>query len=206
MPRAFDMVFEAGDMVARLKLLQERWKTEKVLNVIGRRLVRTEIPLVFSRRGPGWAIPNRGGQPLADRGILKNSFLYRVEGGGRLVVGTAHPGANTLNLGAPPVMIRPKNGKWLTIPFGPNLSTTERQTFKLTRYKGVFFRPRGDRLLAFVNEGGAPKLIAVLVKGIGGPGEPQIKKREFLSWRLYGGSALNAAMRYLERGDAAVAA
>jgi hypothetical protein len=188
--QAFSMTFDDGGMVARLKSMQERWKPEKVLDAIGRRLVRTEI----------------GGDPLWDRGILANSFIWRVEGGTRLIVGTAHPGAKTLNLGAPPVMIRPKNGKWLTIPFGPNLSTTERQTFKLTRYKGVFFRSRGDRLLAFVNDGGSPKLIAVLVRGIGGPGEPQIKKREFLSWRLYGGSALKAATSYLEKGEAAISA
>lgn len=192
-------------MKATLRSMQDRWKPAKVLDVIGRRLVRTEIPLVFRKHGPGWQIPVRGGSPLEDRGILRNSFLWRIEGGTRLTVGTAHPGAKTLNVGAPPVIILPKRGKWLTIPFGPNLSTTERQTFKLTRYKGVFFRPKGDRLLAFTRESKGPRLIAVLVRSIGGPGDPQIKKREFLSWRLYGGPALAAAMRYLERGEAAAA-
>ncbi len=203
--QGFSLEFDDTSMVARLRSMQERWKPAKVLQVIGKRIVRTEIPLVFRRHGPGWETPLRGGAPLQDRGILKNSFIWRLESATRLVIGTAHPGAKTLNVGAPPVMIQPKRGHWLTIPFGPNLSTTERQTFKLTRYKGVFFRRRGDRLLAFTKETGGPKLIAILVRGIGGAGQPQIKKREFLSWRLYGGPALAAAERYLQRGEQAAA-
>lgn len=193
------MKFSDGGTQAKLRALQNGYDPAVVLNVIGRRLVNTEIPLVF-RNHAGWHIPLRGGQPGSDRGILQKSFVWRLEGNRKLIVGTAHPGANTLNAGAPPVTIRPKRGKWLTIPFGPNLSTSERQTFNLRRFPGVFFIPKNNRLYAISRDkGGKSRLVAVLVKGIGGEGEPEIKKLEFLSWRLYASPALDAAGRYLRR-------
>jgi hypothetical protein len=193
--------FTEGGTRARLADLQHRYGPTSVLSVIGRRIVNTEIPRVFAAGGPGWPAPHRGGAALRDRGILGKSFVWRLEGSKTLIIGTPHPGAHTLNVGAPPVRILPKNGKWLTIPFAPNLSTSERLTFSLRRFPGVFFRPKGTRLLAFskAEKGGPPRLVAVLVRGIGGSGEPHIEKREFLSWRLYGNAALNATGRYLRR-------
>jgi len=193
------MKFNDGGTQAKLRALQQRYNPTAVLSVIGRRLVNTEIQLVF-RNHAGWAIPLRGGQPLNDRGILMKSFVWRLEGNRKLIVGSTHPGADTLNTGAPPVKIRPKNGEWLTIPFAPNLSPTERQTFHLRRFPGVFFIPKNNRLYAISREkGGKSRLVAVLVKGIGGDGEPQIKKREFASWRLYKDSALDAVARCLTK-------
>lgn len=138
---------------------------------------------------------------MRDRGILEKSVVWRLEGDRKLVIGSAHPGAHTLNVGAPPVRILPKRGDWLTIPFAPNLSTSERLTFSLRRFPNVVFLPKRGRLYAISRSGKGDKgrLVAVLVRGIGGEGEPQIKKREFLSWHLYGDAALDAAGRYLRR-------
>jgi hypothetical protein len=87
----------------------------------------------------------------------------------------------------------PKNAQWLTIPFAPNLSQSERITFKLRSFKNVFFIRQGPKLLALQRQGKTSRLIAVLVKSV------TIPAREFLSWRLYGRSALDAASRYLRR-------
>ncbi|MDD5305388.1 MAG: hypothetical protein PHS14_20000 [Elusimicrobia bacterium] len=193
--------FTDGGTRARLRDLQQRYNPTAVLSVIGRRIVNTEIPRVFAAGGPGWPAPRRGGDPMRDRGLLGKSFVWRLEGTKKLIIGSPHPGAHTLNVGAPPVRILPKKGDWLTIPFSPNLSTAERLTFNLRLFPNVVFLPKRGRLYAISRSGKGDKgrLVAVLVRGIGGDGEPQIKKREFLSWRLYGKSALNAADRYLRR-------
>ena len=195
----------AKALTANLTSLSKRVDPAVVLPIIGRRLCFTEIPLVFKRQGPGWKAPRCGGQALRDRGILMGSFVWHMEGSKKLVVGTAHPGAKTLNEGAPPILITPKHGEWLTIPIADNLTTTERQTFRLRSYSGVFFRKskkHPDRLVAYQSLGkGKVRALAVLVKGIGGEGQPQIKKRTFLSWRLYRASALAAAERYIGKAQ-----
>lgn len=179
-------------MQDRVAGLRDRSKAENLLPAIGRRVVLTEIPLVFRAEGPGWKKNRmRGGQALRDRGILMKSFLWRMEGPKKLVIGTAHPGAHALNTG---MTIVPKTRQYLTIPFGPNLSTSERLTFKLRNFKNVFFFRKGPRLVAMQRIGNTTRLIALLVKRV------KIEKREFLSWRLYGKSAEAAGMRYIDKG------
>jgi hypothetical protein len=189
-PVAFRMKFSDGGTQARLRALGQRYNPTAVLSVIGRRLVNTEIPRVFAAGGPGWKIPLRGGAPLRDRGILGKSFVWRVAGARTLLVGSTHPGSRLLNRGGTVV---PKTAQWLTIPFAPNLSTTERITFKLRAFKNVFFLRKGPKLLAIQRQGKSTRLIAVLVKSV------TIPARRFLGWDLYGRAALDAASRYLRR-------
>lgn len=175
---------------AHFEELSRRYDPAAVLSAVGRRIVNTEIPQVFARGGPGWKIPLRGGAPLRDRGILGKSFVWRLVGRRTLEIGSPHRGARLLNRGG---TIVPKNASWLTIPFAPNLTTTERITFTLRSFKNVFFVRKGAKLFAIQRQGKGTRLIAVLVKSV------TIPARRFLGWDLYGKAALDAAGRYLRR-------
>ena len=142
-------------------------------------MVNQVIPLRFRAHGPGWAEVRRGGSPLIDTGLLRNSNDWRVESD-TLFIGNTRPQARLQNRGGTVV---PKNARFLALPLSPPLSGTEARTKKPRDFAGAFVLmhgPSGPGLYRKTGQyrgkvKGVERLFAFVKK-------VTIKKRPFLYW------------------------
>jgi len=158
----------------------------------GNYMVNQVIPLRFRAHGPGWPAVARGGSPLIDTGLLRNSNDWRVEGD-TLLIGNTRPQARLQNRGG---VLVPKNAKFLAIPLSPPLSRTEARVKKPRDFPGAFVLmhgPNGPGLYRKTGQfrgkvHGIERLFAFVKK-------VTIKKRPFLYW----GSALTEIKDRMKR-------
>jgi phage gpG-like protein len=142
-------------------------------------MVNSVIPMRFRQHGPGWPPVARGGSPLIDTGILRDSNDWRVEGD-KLLIGNTRPQARLQNRGG---TIVPKTAKFLAIPQSPPLSITQARMNKPRDFPGAFVLMKGPAGPGLYRKTGAfrgkvhgiEKIFAFVKK-------VTIKQRKFLFW------------------------
>lgn len=165
----------------KLKEAAERAKPSmkaKLYRNAGNYMVNQVIPLRFRAHGPGWPAVARGGSPLIDTGLLRNSNDWRVEGD-VLIVGNTRPQARVQNRGG---TIVPKNSRFLALPLSPPLSRTQARVNKPRDFAGAFVLMKGPNGPGLYRKsrgtfaGKGVERIFAFVKKV------TIKKRPFLYW------------------------
>lgn len=142
-------------------------------------MVNTVIPMRFRVHGPGWPSVRRGGSPLIDTNLLRQSNDWRVEAD-KLLIGNTRPQARLQNRGGTVV---PKNAQFLAIPQSPPLSSTEARMAKPRSFAGAFVLMKGPSGPGLYRKTGAFRgkvhgieRIFAFVKSV------TIKQRKFLYW------------------------
>lgn len=146
---------------------------QKLFDVAGKYMTRTEIPMIFRQEGPGWPKGNSPGKTLQKTGRLRNSVDYIATQedltiGTTIIYGGVHQEGKTIKV---------RNVNWLTIPAN-SLSDSERKNFRLRDYENVFFRQsKNGNLIAFQNTGkGEVRMLATLKQQV------KMPTRKFLYW------------------------